>query len=115
MPKYDYICENKKCKKVFEIEKKMSDPDPKKCPHCNGKKVSRYYCAETVPSVGYTDRPPWTYKQAKKFKTAIYKGKETKIDPAKHGDLGSWNSPGEIVKPKPKVKPKTKRTFQREK
>jgi len=102
MPRYDYICENAKCKKIFEIEKKMTYPDPKKCPHCKGKKVSRYYGKDSIPSVAYGDRPPWTYKEAKKFKTAIYKDQEFKIDPSKHGDVGSWNSPGEYIGPKKK-------------
>lgn len=102
MPKYDYICE--KCKKIFEIEKKMADPDPKKCPHCKGKKVERYFGKDSVPTVGYGDRPPWTYKESKKFKTAIYKDKEFKIDPNKHGDIASWNSPGEYIGPKKKKK-----------
>lgn len=101
MPRYDYICV-KKCKKVFEVEKRMSDPDPAFCPHCKGKAPERYFGKDAVPSVAYGDRPPWTYKEAKKYKTAKWKGMEFKIDPSKHGDIASANSPGEVVKPKPK-------------
>jgi len=35
MPTYDYEC--RKCGHKFEYFKSMSEPDPKKCPECNGK------------------------------------------------------------------------------
>lgn len=38
MPTYDYECKN--CKKVFEINQKMTDEPLKKCPKC-GKPVKR--------------------------------------------------------------------------
>jgi len=90
---YDYSCP--KCGDL-ELEKRMSDPDPI-CPEC-GSVLERRYGAGTTPGILYSDRPPWTYRQAKGYKTAKWKGKEFKIDPRKHGDLGSWNSPGELVK-----------------
>lgn len=40
MPKYDYSCEY--CERVFEIEKKISDPDPQKCEEC-GTALKRVY------------------------------------------------------------------------
>jgi putative FmdB family regulatory protein len=88
--RYDYFCP--KCG-IIELEKRMSDPEFKKCPVC-GSEVARHY---GIPGILYADRPPWTYKEARKYKTAKWKGRETKIDPAKHGDIGSWNSPGELV------------------
>jgi putative FmdB family regulatory protein len=100
--RYDYKC--LKCKKLFEVEKRITEPDPESCPHCKSKKIERYFCPENLPGVLYTDRPPWTYKEARKYKTAKYKGREFKIDPSKHGDIGSWNSPGELVKPTKKKK-----------
>lgn len=101
MPSYDFKC--KKCDEVFEFQKKMTDPDPKKCKICGYGKIERVY---TSPNVTYPNRPPWTYKEAKKYKTAKWNdGPTVKIDPNKHGDLASWNSPGEVVpKPKPKRK-----------
>ena len=106
MPLYDYQCQNEKCRIVFEVEKKMVDPDPKKCPACACRKIARYWGSDSAPAVGYGDRPPWTYSEAKKYKTAKWKGMEFKIDPNKHGDIGSANSPGEVVKTKPKKRPK---------
>lgn len=101
MPKYDWQCN--KCGWIWEIEKiLMSSPDPKKCPSCRSGKIERYFCPSGIPSMAYGDRPPWTYNEAKKYKTAKWKGKEFKIDPRKHGDIGSANSPGELVVPKPK-------------
>lgn len=93
--RYDYQCVNKKCKKVFEVIKRMSDPDPETCPHCRTDGPTRFYSTESLPTVGYTDRPPWTYPEARKFKTATYKGKTYKIDPNRHGDITSWDFPGE--------------------
>ena len=96
--RYDYLCQ--KCG-VFEHEKGMTAPDIEKCPSC-GRKVKRYYGSENAPGILFSDRPPWTYHEAKKYKTAKWKGREFKIDPTKHGDMGSWNSPGELIKSKPK-------------
>lgn len=96
--RYDYVCHG--CG-VFEYEKRMSDPDLERCPSC-GSPVKRVYGAGQTPGILYTDRPPWTYAEARKYKTAKWKGREFKIDSRKHGDLGSWNSPGELVKSKPK-------------
>ena len=92
--RYDYSCP--KCG-LLELEKKMSDPEFEKCPDC-GSKLERRYGAGGTPGILYTDRPPWTYPEARKYKTAKFKGRETRIDPRKHGDLGSWNSPGELIK-----------------
>jgi putative FmdB family regulatory protein len=102
MMRYDYEC--KHCKKVFEVEKQMSDPSPTCCPHCSSKIVERYFGPGTAPAIMFADRPPWTYKEAKMYKTTKYKGKEYKVNPSVHGDLGSWNSPGEPVTTKPKKK-----------
>jgi len=96
--RYDYKCDS--CKAIFETEKRMSDPDPV-CPNC-GKAASRYFSPDSTPCILFADRPPWTYKEAKKYKTTKYKGKEYKVDPCKHGDLGSWNSPGELIPEKKK-------------
>jgi len=83
----------------------MSAPDPKSCPNCKGRKVSRYFQPEGNPAVTYKDRPPWTYKECLKYKTGSLNGGPTvKIDPSKHGDLGAWHSPGEVVKPAQKKK-----------
>lgn len=102
--RYEYICN--KCQFIFEIDKGMNDPAPVKCRKCKKKGIERYFSPAGLPMIMMGDRPPWTYKEAKKFKTAKYKGKEFKIDPAKHGDLASWNSPGEVIPPKPKKKKK---------
>lgn len=104
---YEYKCS--KCQHVFSIKKSMSAPHPEKCPKCRRKGgIERYFTAEALPSVMYADRPPWTYKESKRFKTAKFKGKEYKIDPAKHGDVGAWNSPGEYIQPKPVPKKRKK-------
>jgi len=92
---YEYIC--LKCG-ILQLEKKMSAPDCAKCPEC-GNKIERNWQG-IAPAILFADRPIWTYREAKKYKTAKWKGKEFKIDPSKHGDLGSWNSPGELIKPK---------------
>lgn len=89
---YDYRCINEKCGKVFEVSKRMTDPDPDCCPHCMTVGPTRVYSA---PSIAYTDRPPWTYPEARKYKTATWKDKTYKIDPNRHGDLTSWDFPGE--------------------
>jgi len=88
---YDYECES--CG-VIEIDKDMDDPDPKICPKCKSKLTRIFGC-----NVMQGNRPPWTYKDALKYKTCSFNGgPKVKIDPKKHGDVGSWNSPGEVVK-----------------
>lgn len=105
MPRYDYKCS--KCDVVFEVEKSMSASAPSKCPACGKKEVERVFLPDGSPSVVYTNRPPWTYAEAKKYKTARWNGGPlVKIDPSKHGDIGSWNCPGEVV---PENKKKGKR------
>jgi putative FmdB family regulatory protein len=90
--RYDYKCE--KCG-VFEVVKRMSDPDPKACPTCGGVIVRVY---EASPIL-YANRPPWTYKESLKYKTCSHNGgPKFNIDPSKHGDIGAWNSPGELAK-----------------
>jgi len=106
--RYDYRCE--KCG-VFEVEKKMADPAPEECPQCGGR-VERHFGTDAAPMIMYANRPPWTYKEALKYKEAGFKGgPKFKIDPNKHGDIGSWNSPGELVKPAPRRRPRIRRTI----
>lgn len=100
--RYDYRC--CECGNVIEVEKRMSAPGPDLCKKCDGK-MERYFAPDQIPSVLYPNRPPWTYKEAKKYKTAKHNdGPRIKIDPSKHGDLGSWNCDAEIVPEKPKRK-----------
>jgi hypothetical protein len=81
-----------KCDFVFEVEKGMADPAPKSCPCCKGRKIERHWSADGIPSVAYPGRPPWTYKEALRYKTCSHNGGPTfKIDPRKHGDIGSWH------------------------
>ena len=87
MPAYDFHCF--KCNVIFEVTKKMMDPNPEKCPACSSKKIERYYPGN-VPNFAIGNRPIWTYNDAKKYKTCSTGGKnKKKIDPSKHGDLGS--------------------------
>ena len=100
---YDYECQ--KCGLVFEIEKSIVDPAPSNCPRCMGNRVERHFSPADVPTVLYPNRPPWTYNDAKRYKNARWCGGPlTKIDPSKHGDLGAWNSPGEVIPEKKKKK-----------
>ncbi len=110
MPLYDYICN--KCKAVFEIEKRMTEPDPKKCPNCKSKKIERYFGdPEACPAVTYKDRPPWTYKECLKYKDCKFNdGPRVKIDPRKHGDIGAWHCPGEVLPPNSKDKADARKT-----
>jgi putative FmdB family regulatory protein len=95
--RYDYIC--KHCNKIFEIEKKMSDPDPKSCPLCGSSSIERYFDSKYIPFITYKNRPTWTYNDCKKYKECSFNGgPRIKIDPSKHGDIGSWNCSGEICK-----------------
>ena len=94
--RYDYRCED--CGEVFEVEKAMSAPGPDKCPKCGSSKVGRKFGPADSPTVTYAGRPPWTYNDCLKYKDCRANGgRRTKVDPRKHGDLGAWNSPGEIV------------------
>lgn len=112
MPQYDYYC--KKCKKVIVVEKRMSDPNPTKCPSCKSPKFDRYFSPEATPSVGYKDRPPWTYKECLKYKDCkLNDGPRMKIDPNKHGDLGAWHSPGQVLPPNKADKINAKKTRER--
>lgn len=109
MPRYDYACQ--KCKLVFEVEKKMSDPAPSKCPGCRSKKIDRYFGdPSAIPAVGYKDRPPWTYKECLKYKDCkLNDGPRVEIDPSKHGDIGAWHSPGNVLPPNKSDKLKAKK------
>ena len=96
MPLYDYAC--KKCG-IFEVSKRMSDPDPEVCPQCGEPGPEMHFGNQNV-SVTYANRPPWTYKECLKYKTCSNgSGPKFKVDPSKHGDLGAWNSPGEVAAP----------------
>lgn len=75
----------------------MTDDGPSKCPKCRSKNIDRDFSADAV-NIVYTNRPPWTYKEALKFKDCrIGDGPRFKIDPNKHGDRGSWHSPGDVL------------------
>ena len=105
--RYEYVCG--KCSTVFEVEKKMSDPDPKKCPNCKGKKIERYFSPGGLPSIIYAGRPIWTYNDSRKYKTFRQNGGPLKkMDPAKLGDLGSWHADAEAATEKPKKKRKSR-------
>jgi putative FmdB family regulatory protein len=102
MPLYDYVC--KKCNSVFEVDKKMSSPGPATCPKCGSEGPERHF-GDTAPSVVYANRPPWTYRECLKYKDCKFNdGPRTKIDPRKHGDVGAWHSPGEVMPDKNKRK-----------
>ena len=45
---YTYKC--KECEKHFQINKRMSDPPPSKCPMCDSEDIHRVY---DVPSIVY--------------------------------------------------------------
>lgn len=95
MPQYDFWCDN--CEAVIEIEKSMSDPNPESCPKCKSDRLRRLF---SIPSIHYANRPPWTYKECLRYKYVRKNGGPYfKVDPSKHGDLGSWHSPGEIGHP----------------
>jgi putative FmdB family regulatory protein len=99
--RYDYECTE--CKTVFEIEKRMTAPPPSVCPKCGSGKIQRHFSPADCPPIIYANRPVWTYNDAKKYKQCSQNGSPArKIDPNKHGDLASWNSPGELVNPKNK-------------
>jgi putative FmdB family regulatory protein len=102
MPRYDYKCNA--CEYVFEVQHRMAEDGPKKCPRCEKERPEKMI---SCPNITYANRPPWTYKEAKKYKTARMNGGPlVKIDPNKHGDLASWNSPGEVVPEKKRARGK---------
>lgn len=102
--RYDYDCKGK-CKSIIEIEKKMIDPAPVKCPVCGSKKFTRIY---SVPNLLYPGRPIHTYNDTKKYKTFRQNGGPLKkVDLSKHGDLGSWHTDADVA-PEPKKKGKKK-------
>lgn len=87
---YDYICNE--CKVIFEVDKKITDPHPDKCLSCESEKIERYFHYSSIPSVVYANRPTWTYSDCKRYKECTFNGgPKIKIDPSKHGDLGSWH------------------------
>lgn len=96
--RYDYQC--KGCEEVFEIEKGMNDPSPDRCPLCGHGELARYWGRESVPNIVMPGRPPWTYKECLKYKTATFDGVTVKVDPNKHGSYRSL--PGDFVKKKVK-------------
>jgi len=94
--RYDYIC--KDCRLVFEVEKPMAAPPPGSCPKCGSRDIDRHFSADALPMVLYANRPIWTYNDARKYKTCrMDDGPRLAIDPGKHGDLGSWHCPGQVV------------------
>lgn len=105
MPFYDFKCNE--CSHVWEVTKSMTAPGPDACPKCGGRVVSQVL---SCPSIIYANRPPWTYKDCLKFKDCrLNDGPRTKIDPNKHGDLGAWHSPGDVVPLKKGEKPVKRR------
>lgn len=105
--RYDFYCAGK-CKATVEIEKKMADPDPAECPECGSKKFARQYTADFA--IMYPGRPIWTYNDTKKYKTMRQNGGDLKkVDPGKHGDLGSWHTDAETAPDPKKKKPRKKR------
>ena len=97
--RYDYQCAC--CSNIWEVEKPMSAPGPAVCPSCGSDNVARYFGKGSSPPVLFANRPPWTYKECLKYKDCKHNnGPRTKIDPSKHGDLGAWNCPGEVIKGK---------------
>lgn len=105
--RYEYFCSN--CDMVYEIEKKMADPNPAKCPICESDKFERYFSAESLPSVIYPGRPIWTYSDVKRYKTFRQNGGPLqKVDLTKHGDLGAWHTDAAQA-PEPKKKKKGKK------
>lgn len=94
--RYGYRCPE--CEHKWEVEKSIMAPGPCECPSCGADKVERDYDARSLPAILYANRPPWTYKDCLKYKDCKHgEGPRTKIDPSKHGDIGAWNSPGEVV------------------
>ena len=99
--RYDFFCA--KCKKVIEIEKRMSESNPIACPICKSNKFTRHF--GSAPAVIYANRPIWTYNDCKKYKTFRQNGGPLqKVDPGKHGDLGAWNTDAERAPEKKKKK-----------
>lgn len=97
--RYNYKCAE--CDACFEVEKGIKDPPPSSCPKCGATKVERSFGPDDAPSILYKGRPIWTYNDAKKYKTCSQDGGPVRrVDPSKHGDLASWNSPGEIIRKK---------------
>jgi len=100
---YEYKCQ--RCSKFIEIEKSIKEPHPTKCPFCHKKALERHFASGSSPAIHYAGRPGWTYNDIKRYKNMRIDGGQTlKIDPGKHGDLGSWNCNAE-----PDVSDKKKR------
>lgn len=97
---YEFLCKGK-CKGVIEVEKKMSDPNPTRCPFCNSTKFERHF---SPLNIIYPGRPIWTYNDVKKYKTFRENGGPLKkVDPSKHGDMGALHT-GADNAPEPKKK-----------
>jgi hypothetical protein len=93
---FTYLCHH--CKASWRVEKSILAPAPSACPKCQSADIDRDYAADGKPSVIYVGRPVWTYNDARRFKDCrVNGGPRTRIDPSRHGDLGSWNSPGEVI------------------
>jgi putative FmdB family regulatory protein len=50
MPLYDYTCTS--CDHIWEVSKKMTDPNPAECPNCKSNNVEKYW-GETKQLVQY--------------------------------------------------------------
>jgi len=104
---YDYQCSQ--CSKVLTVEKSIKDPHPDTCPYCLKEGLERHFSPDSVPAIIYANRPAWTYSDIKRYKNMRIKGGKRdgqllKVDPSKHGDLGSWNTDLQTDKPKRKKK-----------
>lgn len=99
---YGYKC--RKCQRLIEIEKSIKESHPVKCPYCLKASLERHFDAISLPAIHYAGRPGWTYNDIKKYKNMRVDGKLLKIDPSKHGDLGSWNTNADLDKTPAKKK-----------
>lgn len=51
MPMYDYKC--LPCGNVFEVNKRITDPDPTECPNCKCGPIERHHASDTLGLVQY--------------------------------------------------------------
>lgn len=56
MPAYDYEC--KTCDHTFEVSHKMSEPGPKSCPKCNGRRIEKVFLTPPAVHLYYSPMHP---------------------------------------------------------